>query len=560
MRGIPTIGDVSRQEWRWVAFWGGLLVTLTLIPYAIAIMAANEQWAFMGVLANPQDGATYFAKIEEGMEGNWLYELQHTPQPHRPAGVFVFYLLLGQLARLIGTSPFIIFHLARIATSLFMFTAIYRLGAYVWLRTRPRRLFFLIASMVTGLGWLMLPFISENNVPPDIGVPEAFPFYAAYANPHFPLSIGCLVMLVGIYIRVFRPDYSQAPTVENGGALVLIYAVILSVVQPPALVAFGAALVGFTVSTAYRQRTIPWHEIRWVAMLALAGLPVLVYYVLLFSTNETFREFNEQNVTPSPNIIFTIASYGVLLMLAIPAINRARKRFDRDGDYLMLLWLVINFIVVYVPHPLQRRFFIGLIIPIVYFVVRALEDYWFERISKRWHQIALIAVFIFILPSNFITLMIPLFGVVANQEQGAQAGLMLDRDYVDMFAWLDEFGAEDEVVLASPDVSLWLPAQTPLRVVYGHPYETVPSGQREDDVLDFFTGRDCNAVFEHAKGFDIDYLVVGPMEIQLAVEARTNNPDEDFVDCITTVIQSIEEPQAIQVFGDVTLYILRDLR
>lgn len=560
MRATPTMGDVSRQEWRWVAFWGGFLVTLTLIPYAIAIVASNDQWSFMGILANPQDGATYFAKIEEGMEGNWLYELQHTPQPHTPAGLFIFYLLLGQIARLIGTSPFVIFHLARIAASLFMFTALYRLGSHVWLRLRPRRLFFALTAVATGLGWLLIPFANENRVPPDLGIPEAFPLYAAYANPHFPLSIACLAMLAGIYVRVFRPGYVQAPTVENGGSLVLIYAVTLSIIQPPALVGLGGALFMFTATTAYNKRSIPWHEIRWIAMLGLGGLPVLVYYILLFSTNDVFREFNGQNITLSPNVIFTLASYSLLLGLAIPAINRARKRFDRDGDQLMLLWLIINFIAIYMPHPLQRRFYIGLIIPITYFAVRALEDYWFEHITKRWQRITLVMVFVLMLPSNFITLLIPLVGAVANQEQGADVGIMLNRDYVDLFTWLDEFGVEDEVVLASPKVSLWIPARTPLRVVYGHPYETVPTEQRLDEVEDFFTGRNCEAVFDHTDGFSIAYLVYGPMERQMAMDAQLENPDDEFVDCVGDLTATVDDPQSIQTFGDVTLYILRDLR
>lgn len=560
MRTTSTVGDVSRQEWRWVAFWGGVLVTLTLIPYAIAISAANDQWAFMGVLANPQDGATYFAKIEEGIEGNWLYELQHTPEEHSPAVLFVFYLLLGQIARVLGFSPFVIFHLARIAASLFMFTAIYRLGSHVWLRTRPRRLFFAITSVATGLGWLVIPFVS-TQLPPDIGIPEAFPLYAAYANPHFPLSIGCLAMLAGIYIRVFRPGYTQAPTAENGGSLVLVYAVVLAVIQPPALVGFGGALFAFTAITAYNQRAIPWHEVRWIAMLGLAGLPLLIYYILLFSTSDIFNEFNAQNETPSPNIILALSSYILLLLLALPALNRARKRFDRDGDQLMFLWLIINFIVVYLPHPLQRRFFIGLIIPVVYFVVRALEDYWFDRIKTRWQRIALVMIFVLMLPSNFITLLIPLFGVVGdNQDQGAELGLMLNRDYVDAFEWLEEFGVEDEVVLASPTVSLWLPAQTSLRVVYGHQFETVPSDERRDEVEDFFEGTDCERVFSNTDKFEVSYVLVGPIERDMFIDAQQDAPDVARTNCAAELASIIESEQSVQQFGEVSLYILRELR
>lgn len=550
--------DVSTQEWRWVAFWGGVLVTLTLIPYAWAVVSADDTWFFMGILPNPQDGASYFAKIRFGMDGNWLYELQHTPQSHEPAGLFFFYLLLGQIARIIGFSPFLIFHLARIAASLFMFTAIYRLGAHVWQRQRPRRLFWLLTSVASGLGWLIVPFTADN-LPPDIGIPEAFPLYAAYANPHFPLSIGCLALMAGIYLMVFRPGYTQAPTAENGGSLILFYSVILAIIQPPALVAFGSGLMIFVLVSGYTRGEIPWHEIRWASMLALPTLPLVVYYILVFSTNDVFGAFNDQNMTPSPNLILTLFGYGILLAIALPGINRAVRRFERDGDQLMLLWLAVNVVVIYLPISLQRRLFIGMVIPIVYFAVRALEDYWFERIKARWQQIALIIALIFMVPSNFIVLIVPLYGAVSNREAGNESFILLQADYINAFQWLNEFGNEGEVTLASPEVSLWLPAETSQRVVYGHPFETVPSEELENEVMDFFEGRDCTILLD-GRPLEIDYLILGPEEIEIGDDALEDDPDLNPRACIDEVIASIENPQAIQDFGTVQIYTLRELR
>ena len=555
-----TTPDVSRNEWRWVALWAGIFVILTLVPYAIAVLFTDDKASFMGILANHQDGATYFAKIREGMAGRWLYELQHTPQDHDPAGLFLFYITLGHAARILGFSPFVVFHLARIAASFFMFTALYRLGAHVWQRPRPRRLFFLLTSVASGLGWLFIPFLSDAEVlPPDFGIPEAFPLYAAYANPHFPLSIGCIAMLTGIYLMVFRPGYTQAPTAENGGSLVLLYSVTLALIQPPALVGIGGALLVFVMVSGYTRREIPWHEIRWASMMALPALPVLVYYIMVFSTNDLLREFNEQNVTPSPNILLTIIGYGFLLIIAAPGINRAVRRFVRDGDQFMLIWLVVNIIAIYMPHALQRRFFIGLIIPIGYFAVRSLEDYWFQRIRVRWQQVLLVLAFVFMIPSNLLVIAIPLTAI-ADTEAGEDTGILLNQDYIEAFAWLNEFGSEGEVVLSAPRVGLWIPAETPLRPVFGHPFETVPGETREQQVEDFFAGRDCETLLASERPFDVDYVLVGPQELKIRTDAMEDNPDEIQADCIAQIISNIDEPQAVQTFGDVTLYTLRRLR
>jgi hypothetical protein len=558
--------DVSQQEWRWVALWAGVLVTLTLIPYALAVLFTNNDWTFMGILANPQDGATYFAKIREGMGGAWLYELQHTPSEHEPAGFFLFYLFLGHIARVFGFSPFIIFHLARIAASFFMFTALYRLGAHVWQRQRPRRLFFLLSSVGSGLGWLFSPFVvSTDQLPPDLGIPEAFPLYAAYANPHFPLSIGLLALLTGIYLMVFRPGYSQAPTVENGGSLVLLYSVILALIQPPALIGIGGALFLFVGVSGYTRREIPWHEIRWTSMLVLPALPVAVYYFMVLQTNETFSDFNGQNIIPSPNILLTIISFGLLLAVATPGIYHAIRRFVRDGDQFMLLWLIINLIAIYIPTDLQRRFFIGFIIPVIYFAVRSLEDYWFEHLQARWRQVMLAAVFIAMLPSNLLVISVPLFGTLVDEESGGDGAILLEQEYSDLFDWLNEFGSENEVVLASPETSIWIPAQTPLRPFYAHPFETVPAAELEAWSENFFSGQDCNAVVQG--DFTVSYLVIGPREIDYAHILLEDNEDDTHNDippelqrCITTLTADIDNDAAIQVFGDITLYTLRELR
>jgi hypothetical protein len=470
--------------------------------------------------------------------------------------LFTFYLLLGQIARILGLSTVVVFHLTRVATSLFMFTALYQLGAVIWKRLRPRRLFFALTAVGSGLGWIVL-FISPKNLSPDLNVPEAFPFYASLINPHFPLSIGILALLAGVFLQVFRPGHNEAPSVENGGLAAIVYSIILAIVQPPALVSFGGALVLFVFIDAYRTREIPWHEIRWSSMVLLPAFPFALYYLLVFNFNETMGEFNEQNITRSPNILLTLMAFGLLLIVAAPGITRAVRLFERDGDQLMLLWLVINFIGVYTPFNLQRRLLIGLIIPLVYFCVRAIEDYWLTHVPQKHQRLAITGLLVFLIPTNVIVLLIPLFGAVANREAGADTGILLEKSYIDVFEWLDVNAREDEVVLSSPIISSWVPAQTNARVVYGHPYETVPAKLRERQVKNFFEGKDCDALFDEALDFDVAYVIWGPREEELGIDKKT----EEILPGVEVCRQKVEDLATLtEAFGDVTLYVLREPR
>lgn len=546
---------VSTAEWRWVIIISGILVALTLVPYAWALASnqADANWQFMGMLANPKDGATYLSKIEQGQRGSWLFTLRYTPEAHDGAGFFTFYLFLGHAARITGLSSLVVFHLTRVATGFFMYISLYQLGATIWVRLRPRRLFFLLISVGSGLGWLLL-LLDPGRLAVDLTVPEAFPFYAAYANPHFPMSIASLALIAATYMVVFRRGYTAPPAVENGGLGLMLLSMLLALIQPTALIPIASALVAYVVARAYLTRDFPTHELRWAAMLWLPAIPIAVYYLAVFHFNAVMDAFNRQNETLSPPLYRYIFGYGLLLVIAIPGLLRAVRRFERDGDQLMLLWFIINVLTLYAPFNLQRRMAMGLIIPLVYFGVRALEDFWFYRTPERWRSPALIALFVLLVPSNLLVLGIPLFGAVANPESGLDSGLLVEDDYWQMVQWLDRNGEENAVVLAAPNISLWIPAYTDQVVVYGHPYETIHAQQRQQQVEQWYRGQDCATLLSATLPFRVRYIFWGPQEQQLAREDDDGNTYPDAGKCIANLPPERIEQEVVK--GDVTLYVL----
>ncbi|MBN1201593.1 MAG: hypothetical protein JXJ20_07035 [Anaerolineae bacterium] len=546
--------DVSKAEWRWVIIISGLLVALSLVPYAWAL-ASNESddgTQFMGMLSNPQDGATYLSKIEQGRRGSWLFELRYTPEEHDGAGFHTFYILLGHVARMTGLSNLLVFHLARVASSLFMFISFYQLGATVWVRLRPRRLFFTLISVGSGLGWFLL-LLDPNAISADMNIPEAFPFYAAYSNPHFPTCIACLALAASVYLVVFRRGYTDQPSIENGGLTIMLLSIVLALVQPTALLPVGGALVLYVLARWYITREFPAHELRWASMLWLPALPFAVYDVFVFRFNDIMASFNKQNQTLSPPLYLYLFGYGLLLLVAIPGLVRAIRRFERDGDQLMLLWFVVNVIGLYLPFNLQRRLTMGLIIPLVYFDVRALEDYWFYRVPRDWRAPAMIALIVFIVPTNVLVLGIPLVGAVASTESGLETGMLLESDYWDAFEWLNDTGEKDQVVLASRNVSLWVPAYTDQVVVYGHIYETVPNEEREDQMEAWYHGEDCETLLSDDLPFRVRYIFWGPQEQDMS-EDDDGNTYPNTGQCFEEIPDDRIEQEVIK--GDVTLYVL----
>ncbi len=541
--------QISPAEWRWVFIVGGVLAAVTLLPYAwaLAANASAEEWQFMGILANPQDGATYLSKIEQGRNGAWLINFMHTPEAHASAAIQVLYPLLGQMARLFSISSLVMFHLARVVTTLFMFSAIYHLGAAIWTRLRPRRLFFMLASAGSGLGWLVVLLDPSQTDVPDLVVPEAYPLYAAYANPHFPLAIGALALIAATYIAAFRIDAHEEPGVANGGLGVFVLTLLVALVMPQALVPLGTTLLAYLGMKAVRQRAVPVFELRWVAMLFLPAMLMAAYYYAVVTYNPIMHAWNLQitNPTAAPGLV--IAGYGLLLVMAVPGLVRAVRQFEEDGDQLMLLWLVVNFALVFLPFNHQRRFMIGLILPVVFFAVRALEDFWLPRVRPRLQGVVAVLFIVAVLPGNVLALGVPLFGLL-NPGAGLEQKLLLEHDYLEAMAWLREQGSASDVVLVGPNPGLWLPVYANKHVVYGHPYETILAPQRLSQVIGWFSGADCDWLTAGREGYTVRYVLYGPQERALAQIA-------DGPACWATLEPLVT--QAMQ-FGDVTLYVIED--
>ncbi len=542
-----TSPGISSSEWRWVIIFSGLLVLITLLPYAWAFASdsSTNSWHFMGMLPNPQDGATYLSKIGEGQRGDWLFTLQYTPESHKGAAINEFYLFLGHLARITGLSALLMYHVSRLATGFAMYISIYYLGAVIWPRLRPRRLFFSLIAVGSGLGWLALIFVSRQTgsadfVPTDLSVPESIPFFATFVNPHFPLAIALIALLASAFVVIFRPGFEGEPTLGNGGLAVVLVTVGLCIVQPQGWIPIGTALVLYLGILLIRTRHIPWLELNWVLLTVLPALPFLIYYYAVATDNPAMSIWSKQNTTPSPNPLNYVMGFGLLLLIAIPGLVRAFRRFERDGDRFMLVWFVANAVLLYAPIGLQRRLVIGMIVPVVYFAVRALEDYWFHRISPKWRDAALVALFVFILPSNILSLGLPIFGVI-SPPAGVKSFQILSADYSQAINWLRDNGTPGKIVLAPPRISLWIPAYTSLRVVYGHPYETLDASEKISQVIDWYQGNNCQALIDQ---YDVRYII-SPDKSALSDEPASYSD---------ACIKTLKLDQPVKTFNDVAIY------
>lgn len=518
MQSRQTVHIMS-AEWRWVIFVGSALVLLAFSPLVWVALRGTPDWQFMGALHNYQDGASYLSKMRLGYDGSWLVYFQHTPEAHSGAFIQVLYLLLGHVARLIAVPPIIVFHVVRVGASLFMYISIYQLGASIWTRVRARRAFFIVAVLGAGLGWFFGPLFQNSGFPDLVGVPEAFSFYSTFMNPHFPLTIACLALLMALFITAYRPGAEDDPAINAALPLASVLSIALAFLYPQALVPIGMALVLYIAIVWRQDRKLPVRLSHWVLAVVLPAIPIAAYYVITVAYNPAMKLWNDQNITSAPTVLELLIGFGIPLLVAVPGIYRAIRRFERDGDRLMLLWLFCIVIAIYLPLNVQRRFMIGMIIPIAYFATRAIEDVWLARLSRRWRPIAICIFVPLISVSQVLMLFLPVLPAIMGNPERA-LGVFLERDYAAVYQWLEPRSRSDDVLLASPLASAWVPGWVGMRVVYGHPYETLNASEKQQQVLDWYQGTDsgatCTALLDE---YNVRYILYGPEEQKLGQTA-----------------------------------------
>ena len=239
----------TRKERRWALLWSVLIVGLACLPYVIAWLIAPADTQYTGLLVNHYDGESYYAKMQQGARGDWLFHLPFTSEPHEGAFVYTFYLALGHLAASLGLPIPLVYHLARICAGLFLAVGCISFHR-PFLRPRahpPSRVsppWILVRLGLAGSP----PWACSRRI---YGWLKGFTFLSILVNPHFPLTIGLMLL---IFLGVLDQRGQPLRVRRFLGSAVL--GLVLAVVQPLAIpVVLGCA--GCVPGPAHLARASP---------------------------------------------------------------------------------------------------------------------------------------------------------------------------------------------------------------------------------------------------------------------------------------------------------------
>lgn len=483
------------------------VILLTQLPYLFAWTSAGPVYQFGGFLLNPLDGFSYLAKMYTGYRGDWLFTLPYTAAQSGGAFLFMFYIFLGHLARWLHLPLLLTFHLARLVATLCLLWALRSLVNATLPAGSPRRMATFLLAFGSGMGWLA---VLSGSLTSDFWVAEAYPFLAAFANPHFPLSLALLIFLL-------LPSRKEART-PVVLAVKIMAAFLLANLSP-----FGALIAGVVsalMAAVTSLRVAPQGELapaweRFAAPLSIlvGGAPVVLYQFLAIRTDPLLAGWNAQNQTPAPAWWDLVLSFSPALIFAGLAMLAALRR-KAHLDPLALVWSLTCLAFVVFPYALQRRFLLGLYVPLALLAVGWVSAYGQPAIDapragggKRRLGILLVVLS---LPTNWLLLASAFSGVATRNPL-----VYLTRTEAQALAWVEANTAPDTVFIASPESGLFIPAMTGRRVLYGHPFETVNAQAEKARIEAFYQslGQESRPV---NPGSLVDYVLWGPRERRLA--------------------------------------------
>ncbi len=489
--------NVQRSEWTWVVIIATCVVALASSPYLVVHFTTPPGLRFVGTLLNPLDGDTYLAKMQFGAQGDWLFHLPYTAQDHPGAFILTHYLALGHVAKWTHLPIPLVYHLARAMAGFALLLTVYAFIARVTQNLTERRLAFLFVALSSGLGWLAV--MSGHLGTSDLIIPESNTFYSLHINPHFPLAMALMVGMMWIASRT--PEGQEA----RGTIALTVSSLALAIVQPFAVVTVYMALGVYLVLRWRRDARIAWPVV-WRAFIAgMVTLPLLVYTLWVTQADPVLRGWTAQNITPSPPVWDYVLGYGLILALAVPgAVIAARRR--SDVDLLLLAWAGVTVILLYVPFAMQRRFSLGLHIPLA--ILAAMSLY---RITKRKWVIGV--TFAATLLTTALVIVLALGGGLKRDPR-----LFVSTDEAAAMDWLHGHTPREAVVLASPEMGLFIPAWSGRRVVYGHPFETVDAEQTKARVEMFFAAETGDVKREAMlREWRAAFVFIGPRERALGL-------------------------------------------
>jgi hypothetical protein len=491
---------MERREWLWAIRISAFVVALTTLPYLVGYLCTSSEKVFTGAFYDLSDYNSHLAKMQQGYQGSWRWKSLFTSEPHEGGFVNLFYLALGHLARVLHLGLATTYHLARILGGMLLLVLAYRFIAIFVGEREERRTAFLLASLGSGIGWLVQPFLSVLAI--DFWLSDFYLFFSIMAFPHFAFSISFLLLAWLLLLSDARGPKAR----EMVGAALCGLA--LTLIHPYMPLILDLVLAVFWGIKAIIEKRFPFREAIALGLMLLFQAPVVLYYYLLFTRNPVFSGWAAQNLTLSPPLPHYVVGAGLVGFLAILGATTLKVPILKKA--FPLVWAILALVLAYGPWNFQRRLTEGWMLPGGILASwgwhRVLEPSFPPPLKRRTGTLrfALVATASI---SNLLLLSLAFQGAFTGHPD-----LFYPSEVIKAVDWLKTHSTPADITLSSYLTGNLIPARAGRKVFLGHEMETVDFARKQEIVQAFFSrmaeGERCAILEKHG----ITLIFFGPYE------------------------------------------------
>jgi hypothetical protein len=494
----------DKKDLLWITLVAALILILSSIPTWAGELAQTNELHFRGIYFDPQDYSVDSSMMQAGRLGEWAYEFRFTTETPHPAYVRLFYITLGRVGKWIHLRVDQTYELARWIFGFTALLALYDLFRRIFQETFWARAGFLLAVLGAGLGWLQL-FLhwSPGTITPiDFWFIDGYVLFSLSLFPHFTFALTGMCIAVSLWLEYLKTRRWLHVF------WITIIAVLVQATNPIAFAVVDVGMLGATLFAWWQERRAQWRDVGALSLLALAQLPLLIYNFIVLTRDPLWSQYTLENQTLSPSFIYYLLGFALFWPLVIAGgIVATRKRIPAAG--MALFWIVSAFLLAYAPVGIQRRFLLGITIPMGILSVWILKELSDPAVAKnpglvRWRNDAVV---LFIFLASISSLYLSLGRAAYLQSHPAEFFYPASVD--NAVEWLNGRASANDFVLASEQSAQIVAQKTDLRVYFGHEMETLNFEAKQKDVISFYENKQP---VDWIKTTPIKWVIYGPLE------------------------------------------------
>lgn len=500
-----------------------LILALSSTSLIVAWLTTPIDKIFTGVLGG--DGAdimVYLSQIEEASRGRFLLHNLYTSESSAGLILSPLWLVLGWIKGITGISSLFLFHASRVifggAFLYFLYLYISRFfSSVIWCR-----ICFLMTCFGSGLGVIYLlvnlaavPVSIMSSV--DLWLTQSHILTIIMHSPLFIVSIGLLLLI--FWWAEERLSVASIKETMIMGAVTLL----LGLIHPYDLIIIGAVLVVWFLCRCLIEKKWLKQELWKLIIVGLVSGLAVVYFWWLLKSDPAVAAWAKQNITLSPPLIYYLWGLGIILPLFLVGAMLATKRHWQNMWFLVA-WGIVGLILLYAPVQFQRRLVNGLIIPLTILGVAGLMVIW-QKLRGVLVKTTLVIIMVFLLlPSTLFNIA---FDILTKDKRiykttnGQEAYAYLPHNIYNSFFWIRHNFSDDQVVLSSAAMGVFIPYLGGSKVYLGHHHQTGDFVNKRQKVEEWFFTDNNNDEQKIAwlKDQGINYVFWGPAEQALGTYA-----------------------------------------